>query len=64
MITTQSLLEEVEPDEEEDLEGNGDRSGNGGAFVEKKEGDGDHQGQVLEGAEENIAHPPVSPNPQ
>jgi len=61
---TPPFLEEVEPDEEEDFEGNGDRRRDGGAFAKEKEGDGDHHGEVLEGAKQDIAHPPVSSNSQ
>ena len=59
-----SFLEEVEPDEEEDLEGDGDRGRDGGAFVKKEEGDGDHDSQILEGAKQDVAHPPIPGNAQ
>ena len=54
---TPSTLEEVEPDEEEDLKRDRNRSRDGRPFIEKDNGNRSGQAKVFKGSKEDIAHP-------
>ena len=62
LFLTPSLLEIVEPDEEDEFEGNGYSSRDGRPLIEKNDCDRRSDPQVLEGSEENKTHPPLPIN--
>ena len=59
LFLTPSLLEVVEPDEEDEFEGNGHSRRDGRPLIEEDDCDRRSGPQILEGSEENIAHPPL-----
>ena len=58
-ILSLSFLVIVEPDEEDEFERNGYSRRDGRPLIEKDDCDRRSDPQILEGSEENIAHPPL-----
>ena len=58
-ILSPSLLKIAEPDEEDEFEGNGHGRKDARSLNEKDDCDRRSGPQILEGSEENIAHPPL-----
>ena len=59
LFLTPSLLEVVEPDEEDEFEGNGYSRRDGRTLIKKNDCDRGSHPQILEGSEENITHSPL-----
>jgi len=58
-ILSPSLLEIIEPDEEDKFEGNGYDGRDGSPLIEKNDCDRRSHPQILKGSEENITYPPL-----
>ena len=56
---TPSLLEIVEPDEEDEFEGDRHSRGNGRPLIEENDCDRRSHPQILKGSEKNITHSPL-----
>ena len=56
---TPPLLKIIEPDKEDEFEGNGHSRRDGRPLIKKNDRDRRSDPQILEGPEENITHPPL-----